>query len=389
MQRFDFNQIIDRRQSGAEKWDDCKNIFGCDDVLPMWVADMDFPSPPEVVSALMSRASHGVYGYPVKGDSYYQAAIDWVKDRHDWTVERGWINSTPGVVSAMSIAVQAFTNPGDKVLIQPPVYPGFFKAVQNNGRKLVENPLSWNGDRYVIDFTDLDAKLATGVKVVILCSPHNPVGRVWTQEELMRLGEICLNHGVLVIADEIHSDLVFRGHNHLPFAALSPDFAANSVTCISPSKTFNVAGLNTALTIIPDDGLRRRYQAVLGAMHVEEGNIFGITALEAAYRQGESWLENVLAYLEENADLVVSYFQKLDNGIKTIKPEATYLAWLDCRELGLEVAKVPTFFIHKAKVGLSDGRRFGEQGAGFMRLNFACPREVLIQGLERISAALS
>ncbi|MBP2644574.1 MAG: aminotransferase class [Firmicutes bacterium] len=388
MDKFDFDQMIDRHHTGAEKWDGLMSIFGCDDVLPMWVADMDFASPPAVVEALVSRARHGVYGYPLRAEGYYQAAMNWQKSRHGWTVEKPWINSVPGVVSAISLALQAFTHPGDKVLIQPPVYPGFYKAIRKNGRELVENPLRLEHGRYGIDFTDLENKLATGVKVMILCSPHNPVGRVWSKEELLRLGECCQRHGVLMIADEIHGDLVFRGHAHQPLATLSPEFAANTITFVSPSKTFNVAGLATALSIIPDAALRARYQTVLDAVHIEEGNIFGITALEAAYASGGDWLDSLLVYLEGNADMVVDTFKKTESPIKVLKPEATYLAWLDCRGLGLTPDKVPEFFTRLAKVGLSDGRRFGEQGNGFMRLNFACPRPVLKYGLERICSML-
>ncbi|MBP2653197.1 MAG: pyridoxal phosphate-dependent aminotransferase [Firmicutes bacterium] len=386
MDKFDFDQIIERQGTGAEKWDGRENIFGSEDLLPMWVADMDFASPPEVVTALTARAAHGIYGYPLRGDGFYQAAIDWLKRRHGWNVNRDWINSAPGVVSAISIALQAFTSPGDKVLIQPPVYPGFFSAVQKSGRNLVLNPLRQEGRRYVIDFADLEAKLASGVKLFVLCSPHNPVGRVWTKEELVTLGELCLKHGTLVVADEIHSDLVFLRKRHIPFASLSPEFAAIAVTCVSPSKTFNVAGLATALTVIAESRMRARYESVLKAMHVEECNIFGITALEAAYRHGEAWLDSLLIYLETNADFLVSFLRQRNCGIEVEKPEATYLAWLDCRSLGLKGANLPEFFASKAKVGLSDGRRFGEQG--FMRLNFACPRALLEEGLERIEAAI-
>ncbi|MDR3559948.1 MAG: PatB family C-S lyase [Negativicutes bacterium] len=385
MEKTRFDQIIDRRNTGAEKWDALNAVFGADDVLPLWVADMDFASPPAVAEALQARAAHPVYGYHVRGDGYYAAAVDWLGRRHGWAVEKDWLSDVPGVVTAISVAIQAFTQPGDKVLIQPPVYPRFFSAVQQNRRQLVTNPLRQDGQGYHIDFEHFEQAMADGVKLVVLCSPHNPVGRVWTREELIRLGSICLRHKALIIADEIHADIVFKGHHHLPLAALSPELAACTVTCIAPSKTFNVAGLATSLTVIADPELRVRYNAALAALNLGEGNIFGNIALEAAYRHGGEWLDGLLEYLEDNADFVVDFFRRHIPGIAVAKPEATYLAWLDCRSLGMTPADLKDFFVRQAKVGLSDGTRFGAEG--FMRLNFGCPRPLLRQGLQRIAAA--
>jgi cystathionine beta-lyase len=382
-----FDEIIDRHNTGSEKWDGVAHIFGTADVLPMWVADMDFSAPPAVVEAIRARAVHGVYGYAARGEGFYQSAVDWLQTRHGWRVDSKWLSGTAGVVTAMSIAIRALTEPGDKILIQTPVYPRFFSCVTQNGRQLVENALQESGGRYVIDFAQLEKELAGGVKLMILCSPHNPVGRVWTRDELMKLGELCLRYGVLVISDEIHCDLVLKGNRHSPFAALSPELADITVTCISPSKTFNIAGLATSLTVISNDGLRGRYEALLKAIHVDEGNIFGIIALEAAYRHGAGWLDSLLDYLEGNAKIVADFVAERIPAIKTVRPEATYLAWLDCRALGIPPRELNDFFVRSARVGLSDGRRFGAGGQGFMRLNFGCPRAVLREGLERLVKA--
>lgn len=381
----DFDQVIERKNTGSEKWDALDEVFGARDLVPMWVADMDFAAPPAVAEAIAARASHPVYGYHSRGAGWYEAAADWLAVRHNWKVDADWLSFTPGVVTAISVAIQTFTCPGDKVLIQPPVYPRFFSCVRQNQRQLVVNPLRRTEEGYTIDFDHFEKELAGGVKLLLLCSPHNPVGRVWTREELTRLGEICLRYGTLIIADEIHADIVFRGRRHLPVASLSPELAASTITCIAPSKTFNIAGLASSLAVIADPGLRLRFNEAATALNICDGTIFGNIALEAAYRKGGQWLDGLLDYLEGNADYLCEYFQRNVPGIRVDKPEATYLAWLDCRGLGVDPRSLNEFFVREAKVGLSDGTRFG--GEGFMRLNFGCPRPMLQEGLERIAAA--
>ncbi|MDR3591067.1 MAG: PatB family C-S lyase [Negativicutes bacterium] len=389
MDRHQFGQMIERRNTGAEKWDALGEVFGDKDLLPLWVADMDFAAPPAVAEAIASRAAHPIYGYHRRGDGYYEAATAWLENRHGWKVAENWLVDTPGVVTALSVAIQAFTRPGDKVLIQAPVYPRFFSCVTKNKRQLVINPLARGGNGYGIDFDHLEQELAAGVRLILLCSPHNPVGRVWTEQELMRLGETCLRFGALIVADEIHADIVFKGHRHLPLASLSPELAASTVTCIAPSKTFNIAGLAASLTVIADPGLRTRFNDITKALNICDGNIFGNIALEAAYRHGGPWLDSLLGYLEDNADFLVRFFARNIPGIKVEKPQGTYLAWLDCRALGIDPAELNAYFVRQAKVGLSDGARFGREGQGFMRLNFGCPRPLLQDGLERIAAAYS
>lgn len=387
---YDFDSICDRRGTGCMKWDELGKRFGDDDILPLWVADMDFAIAPGIAAAVRAKADLPVYGYHTKEESFFQAAIDWQYRRHGWQPERRWLINTPGVVTSLSAAVLALTEPGDRVAIQPPVYPPFFAVVAKNGRQLVENPLRREENGYYrMDLDDLEAKLKTGVKTLILCSPHNPVGRVWTREELLALGELCLSYGVTVLADEIHSDLILAGHRHIPAASLGSALAANTVTFLSPSKTFNIAGTYTSLVAISDPAKLAKYRAFAEALDISAGNLFGLAAAEAAYRTGEDWLDELLPYLDANAAFLVAYVQEKMPAVKVRKPEGTYLAWLDFRTLFADHEDLKTFLVHEAKVGLNDGLTFGAAGRGFARLNFACPRALLAEGLDRISAALA
>ncbi|MZP30677.1 putative C-S lyase [Heliobacterium undosum] len=383
-----FDERIERRRTNCLKWDALRDAFGQEDLLPLWVADMDFPSPPAVIEVLQEKAAHRVYGYHVRSESFFESVVEWFGRRHGWAIEREWIALTPGVVPSICLAIQAFTAPGDGVVIQSPVYPPFFRCVNENGRRLVENPLRQVDGCYEIDFDDLAAKLDDGVRMLVLCSPHNPVGRVWTEAELRRINELCRERDIIVLSDEIHCDLVFRGHRHIPFAALGADAAARTVTCVAPSKTFNIAGLNTSFVIISDGGLRRRFRKHMAALSLGEGNLFGVAASEAAYRHGDAWLDALLPYLEDNADYFVRYVRERLPELQVVKPEGTYLGWLDCRSLGLAPAELKRFFVEKAKVGLNDGLTFGRPGAGFARINFGCPQAVLAEGMQRIEAAL-
>ncbi|MBC2722967.1 MalY/PatB family protein [Desulfosporosinus sp.] len=385
---YDFDRIIDRRQTCSVKWDFNQQIFGCEDVLPLWVADMDFEAPEAVVEALVDRAKHGIFGYSNGMDGYYEALIAWLRDRHSWEIRRDWISFSPGVVFALNELVRSLTKPEDKILIQSPVYPPFYKAIKNNGREVVNSQLRVAHGRYVMDFEDLEEKFSSGVKMMILCNPHNPVGRVWEREELNRLGRLCLDHKVIVISDEIHGDLIYEGYHHIPFASLSPELALQSIVCTAPSKTFNLAGLQTSNLIIPNAEYRQAYEASRDLTGIHNPNVFGITALEAAYREGGDWLNQLMHYLKESVEFLKTSFAQELPQIKMIQPEGTYLVWLDFRELKMEPRELQNFLVHKAGVGLNPGFHFGPGGEGFARLNIGCSRSVLEEGFERIRAAI-
>ncbi len=389
MKQSQFDVVLPRQRTCSVKWDNLDATFGTADVLPMWVADMDFAAPPAVVEAIRERAAHGVYGYPIRTAEFYQAIGNWMQRRHHWAVQPEWILNIPGVVPGISAVIQAFTQPGDKIIIQPPVYPPFFSCVTQSGRQVVENTLLQEGDRYVIDFDQLTQLAQAGAKLLLLCNPHNPVGRSWTPEELRKLSQICLEYQIILISDEIHGDLIFKGHRHTPVASLSPEVSRNTVTLTAPSKTFNIAGLNTAVAIVADENLRKKLQHMLEMLHISGGNLFGILALDAAYRHGEDWLVELLLYLESNADYLVGFLAERVPQIQVRKPECTYLAWLDCRQLGMNVVELKRFFTLEAKVGLNAGYAFGTAGEGFMRLNFGCSRAMLQQGLEQIGQAVN
>lgn len=387
--KYDFDTIIDRSNNYSSKWDELEVMFGSKDVLPMWVADMDFKSPQPVIDAIVKRAEQGIFGYTSRPDTYHEAIINWFAKRYQWEVKEDWFVYSPGVVPALSFIINTFTKPGDKIIVQPPVYYPFFQVIENNGCQVVTNPLKLLNQQYVMDYEDLEVKLKESqAKLLLLSSPHNPGGRVWHKEELRKLGEICLRHGVLVISDEIHGDLIFKGNKHIPFASITEEFAQNSITCTAPSKTFNLAGLQTSNIIIPNQTLREKFASTMTNFHLKRNNAFGLVALEAAYKYGEEWLEQLIAYLEGNLDYLVEYFAKRIKQIKVIKPEGTYLVWLDCRELGLTTQELNDFMIKEAQVALDSGVWFGQGGQGFMRINIACPRALLEEGIKRIEKAV-
>ncbi|MDR3540435.1 MAG: pyridoxal phosphate-dependent aminotransferase [Desulfosporosinus sp.] len=385
---YDFDQLIDRRNTGAIKCDFNLRTFGREDILPLWVADMDFQAPKAVVEALVNRAQHGIYGYSCGMESYDQAIINWMQTRHSWEIQRDWITFSPGVVPALNELVRSLTKPEEKILLQSPVYPPFFRAIQNHGREVVNSKLRFENGRYTMDFVDLEEKFASGVKMMILCNPHNPVGRVWEREELERLGQLCLAYDILVISDEIHGDLIYEGYHHIPFASLSSELAERSIVCTAPSKTFNLAGLQTSNLIIPNVKYRQLFQASLSLTGIHNPNVFGITALEAAYQHGGDWLEQLMKYLKVNVEFLSSYLNRELPQIQVIQPEGTYLIWLDFRALGMEPKALQEFLVHKAGVGLNAGYLFGSGGEGFERLNLGCPRSVLEEGLQRIKTAV-
>lgn len=380
-----FDREINRYQTNSTKWDDADYLYHAENVVPFWVADMDFLSPAPVLDALAARVKHGIFGYPSGRQLGFDALASWLQKRHGWAIDPSFVVSTPGICTALSIAVQTFSEPGDKVIIQTPVYPPFFAVVKDNNRTLVENPLISDESGYHIDFDDL-AKKAVDAKILILCSPHNPVGRVWNKAELRRIADICLANNVLILSDEIHSDLIYAGR-HTPLASLSPDIAAQTITCVAPSKTFNTAGLQASAIIFSNPKLHAPFEAAVQRLHIAKSNVLGITALQAAYRHGEPWLEELLPYLDANVELIIDTLAAKAPKIKLYRPEGTYLAWLDCRELGLSQPELRRFFAEEARVGLNDGATFGTQGVGFMRFNFGCPKATLQKGLERIAKA--
>ena len=383
-----FDEFIDRKNTHSLKWDYCRQRFGRKDILPMWVADMDFKSPAPITDAIIHRAKHGVFGYTEASEKLSAALTAWMKNRHNWQIDNKWIIYSPGVVTSVNTAILAYTNPGDKVLMQTPIYYPFYSSIRDNGRELAVNPLKNNNGYYEIDFIDLEEKLSDNVKVMIFCSPHNPIGRVWKIHELEEVLRLCRKYNVIIVSDEIHSDLVFEGHKHIPMSSLSEDAYKKCITLVSPTKTFNIAGLSVSIAVIPDFELRSRFINTLNKNGAGMLNIFGLTAAEAAYTSCEKWLEELLEYLQNNLNVLVEYFKNNIPQIKVIPPEATYLAWLDCSNLPVPANKLKEFFVNEAGVGLNDGVTFGEEGYGFQRLNFACPRKVLLEGLERINKAV-
>jgi len=384
--RYDFDKIVDRTGTESLKWVYPRKVLKVAEAIPMWVADMDFEAPPAVVEAIKRRAEHGVYGYPLIPPSFWQSAIDWLRRRHGWEVRKDWMAKSPGIVPALNYAVRAFTRPGDGVIIQTPVYFPFYHAVENNGRRLLRNPLRFDGRRYTMDLDDLEKKIGQGGRMLILCSPHNPVGRVWTREELEDLGRIAKD--IVIFSDEIHADLVFPGRRHHVFAALSSDLAGRTVTGIAPSKTFNTAGLSTAAVVASNPALLKAFEAETERAGFELGQVFGVVAFEAAYARGEDWLDELLPYLEANVDFMEKFLAERAPAIKLVRPEGTYLALLDCRGLGLEPSALNDFFLKKAGVYFSDGALFGDEAAGFVRINFGCPRALLVEALERVERAV-
>jgi cystathionine beta-lyase len=393
---YDFNEPINRKGTNSVKWEFRMELEGTprlvytdeafseDRLIPMWVADMDFRCPDAVVEALVDRAKHGIFGYTRPTGEYFNAVMNWMSRRYGWQIQPDWISITPGVVSAIYSMVQTFTDPGDAILIQPPVYYPFSMAIQHNDRVVVTNPLILEDGRYHMDFADLARKIhENAVKMAILCSPHNPVGRVWEREELRQFGEICQAHDVLVIADELHGDLIYPGYSFTAYATLGPTFEAGSVTCTSPSKTFNLAGLHTSNIIIPNRKLRRRFSLTQRRNgHLGE-SLFGMVALQAAYNHGEEWLKDVMAYIESNFELLDRFLAEIPE-IEVIRPEGTYLIWLDCRKLGMEPKELERLMLDEARVYLDEGYIFGPEGEGFERINIACPRDLLEEALGRI-----
>ncbi len=384
--KYDFDRIVPREKSNCVKYDTCEETFGRPDIIPMWIADMDFPVAPFVENAMRARMEHPVYGYAVRSESYYRSITGWVERRNNWKIKPHWIDFTPGVVSGFVFAIRALTAEGDGVVIQPPVYPPFAAMISANGRRIVNNPMKFTGGRFEIDFEELDRCLA-GARALLFCNPHNPTGRVFSREELEKVGELCLKHNVVIISDEIHSDLIQKPYLHTHIASVSPRLAENTVTFIAPSKTFNLAGLSISHAITPGDSLRRRLRAELDKIHVDQGNVFGTAALEAAYTHGDEWVDQLNEYIGRNARYVAEFIDVHLPAVKTIPNEGTYLMWIDFRGLGMEHQELCRFLVAEARLGLNDGQQFGDQGRGFMRMNLATSFDTIKQAMVQLKNA--
>ncbi|OYQ91269.1 cystathionine beta-lyase [Citrobacter freundii] len=382
---YDFDRVIPRRGSNSYKWDSALD----DSVLPMWVADMDFRTAPAIISALEKRVSHGIFGYTKVPAAYFDAVTRWFALQHGFVFNKDWLLYTTGVVPALSAIIQALTEFGDKVIVQTPVYNCFFSSIRNQRCEVVASNLIYRDGTYAIDFTSLEQKAADPkVKLFLLCNPHNPVGRVWSREELIRIGDICLSHGVTVIVDEIHCDLVYSGHRHIPFASLSEAFLQNSVTCTSPSKTFNLAGLQVANILAANDEIRQKIDKSLNVNEVCEINPFAVEALIAAYNEGEPWLRALMCYLHDNYEYLCDFFMQHLPQFRVLPLQATYLVWVDCSVLKQSASNIAAMLLKREKLWVNEGSLYGASGEDFIRINIACPREILIEGLIRIQNAL-
>ncbi len=389
--KYRFDNVIDRHGTGCEKWDMCDRIFGGEDLLPLWVADMDFQSPPEVIKALAERATHGIFGYTAYTDSAYDSLIQWFSRRYSWNIDKEWIVYSPGVVPALSLLVQSLTEPGEGVIIQRPVYHPFMHVVEGNGRKLLNSPLRQNSDgMFVMDFDDLREKASDpSAKMMFLCSPHNPPGRVWSREELETLVDICAEKNLIIVSDEIHCDLTYKGVTHIPLPLVKPEYSGRIITCTAPSKTFNIAGLQLSNIIIPDKSLRKKFRQALMKNGMIDPNSFAAVAMEAAYTHGTDWLDELMDYVKANLEYMKHAFRNSLPQIKVIEPQGTYLVWTDFRGFGLNYKELLRIFIEEAKVAPGQGNIYGQEGEGFMRFNLACPGSILEEGIERIIRAFT
>jgi len=395
MVKYDFDKVYNRENSGSIKWDRVQDIFGYD-VIPMWIADMDFPVAKPIINALQKRIEHPFFGYTDPDPSLSNSVIQRMKKKFGWEIKPEWIVFTPGVIPALNTAVRSLTHPGDDIILQQPVYHPFFNVVKNSGCQIVNNGLLLKNGLYEMDYADLELKFhrsasqtsSNRTKVIILCNPHNPIGRLWQTEELIKMGKIVIRNGGIVISDEIHCEILFKGYHHTPFAMLSQEFEQNCIVCMSPSKTFNLAGLEVSSIIIPNKKLRDEFNNVRSGI-LPGPNLLAYKAMEAAYRYGDEWLNQMLEYLQGNLNFLQQYFTNEIRRIKVIQPQGTYLIWLDCRELHMDDQSLRKFIREKAKLGLDDGFIFGEGGSGFERMNIACPRLLLKEALTRLRTAVN
>jgi cystathionine beta-lyase len=389
MAKVNFDQVINRKNTASVKWDIMKLVYGKDDLLPMWVADMDFLPPAQVTEAIKKRIEHGIYGYTFAPPSTAGAIQSWLWKRHQWEIDTSWIVYSPGVVPAIGTVIQALTAPGDRVMLQSPVYTPFFDMIKRNGRVIVNAPLTLENGRFAINFTEFEQKLKEGVKLFLLCNPHNPGGRVWTKAELLKIGELCLQYNCIILSDEIHSDLIFRPNVHVPIASLSEELKRQVITCVAPSKTFNIAGLQASAIITANEKWRAAVKNVQSRQGTSSLNVFGIAAMEAAYLYGEEWLEELLIYLKGNLETAKSYIEENIPKLRLMEPEGTYLLWIDCRLLGLSDQEIQEKLLNVGKLALEPGKKYGPGGEGFVRMNLGCPREILMDGLGRLKKAFA
>lgn len=389
MKHYNFDEIIDRKGTSCVKYDGLKNAYqGKENLIPLWVADMDFATPDFIVEALKKRCEHPVFGYTFDDDEYYESIQTWLDYKYHWKTEREWISYIPGIVKGIGLAVQCFTQPGDKVIIQPPVYHPFRLVPTRMGREVVYNPLKLEDGVYKMDFEQLESLIDKDCKMLILSNPHNPGGVVWEKEALVKLAQICSTHGILVISDEIHAEMTYPQFRHHPFATVSEEAAACSVTFMAPSKTFNIAGIVSSYALVPDSRIREKFYSFLEAGELNAGTIFAFTATKAAYTYGAEWLQQMRSYVIENVNFVDEYLKKNIPQIKVYRPQASFLVWLDCRKLKLAQPELVQLFEDKAGLALNDGTMFGKEGEGFMRLNIGCPRSILNQALESLKKAI-
>lgn len=385
---WNFDEHARREGTNCVKYDLRNEIFGVEDVIPMWVADMDFNTPDFIINSLSGRLGHEILGYSFRPPEYFSSIIGWCERRHNWKIEKEWICFSPGIVPALNFCTLAFTNPGDSIIVQPPVYFPFFSAVEAHGRKLVYNPLIESAGNWEMDFENLRNSIGEDTKMIILSNPHNPLGRVWYPDELSEIADICLKNNIIIVSDEIHCDLVLPGFKHTPMAKLSAKAAEITITCLAPSKTFNLAGLSTSSVIISNPNLRKSFNSVVEKLHVGNGNIFGTEASITAYTNGDRWLDQLLIYLNNNVEYVMNFCREKVPEIKPLRTEATYMIWLDCRSIGMSGTELQNFFVSKAGIGMNEGSTFGPGGAGYMRMNLACPLKTIVKAFDQIEKAI-
>lgn len=382
--KYDFDTIIERKNTDCSKWDLLGKRFGNPDAIPFWIADMDFCVPPCITEQIKKRAEHGIFGYTFTPDSYFSAAASWMKEMHGWEVKEDWITYTPGIIPGLNYLIGALTEPGSEIIVQTPVYHRFYEVIRNNGCTVVENPLINDHGIYRIDYEDLERKITEKTKMLLFCSPHNPVGRVWREEELRKVAEIAQRHKILVVSDEAHSDIVYPGNQHTTFATLSPDIEQQCVVCMAPNKTFNIAGLHTANIIIANAEIRNRFSDHMKRLCISSPTIFGAVAQEAAYTYGKEWYREMLVYVEKNVDFAVDYINERIPGVHVVKPEGTYLLWLDFSKLGIHSDELNRRMAIEGGIVFNSGSRYGKSGDGYQRMNVATSRETLKKGLERL-----
>jgi len=382
-----FDQLLDRRNTRSYKWDQVETLFGSKDILPLWVADMDFPSPQAVRDVLVKRAQLGAYGYAVRTDDYFDAIIGWFERRHKWSIQKSWITDVPSVVTTLSLAVEQFSEPGAPVVLQSPVYYPFYDVIESNGRVIAKNPLVIRDGRYEMDLAHLETLFQSGAKLMLLCNPHNPGGRVWSREELEALADLCLKYEVIVVSDEIHCDLVFPDKEHTPFASISKEIADRTITALAATKTFNLPGLNTSFAVISNREMRVKLEKRVKALSIHMAQHFAQDAVTAAYNEGEQWLDELLVYVKGNLEYSLQYLSEHLPEVKPLRPDGTYLLWIDCRGLGLDPAGLKELMFKQAKVAFNEGSMFGTEGAGWLRINLACPRWIVEQALKQFAEA--